>query len=295
MTDPRPTDGVIVVDKPAGMTSHDVVDEVRRRLRTKKVGHGGTLDPDATGVLVVGVGRATRLLSYAQRAPKCYEAEAVLGVSTTTQDSSGEVVETNPVNVTRAELDEAASAMVGEISQLPPMVSAVKVGGERLYRKARRGENVERAERTVTVHSFEVLDLTDGDHPRARFRVSCSGGTYVRTLIHDLGRALGCGAHMSALRRTASGGFTLEDAIALADVDASAVRPLIDAVRGLPTIEVNDEGVRTVAHGRALRVGDLPAEFVGEGEPIALTHQGDLVAVYRRKERDLVADRVIPA
>lgn len=288
-------DGVVVVDKPAGMTSHDVVDEVRRRLGTRKVGHGGTLDPDATGVLVVGLGRATRLLSYAQRAPKRYEAEAVFGITTTTQDAAGDVIDSRPVSLDASEVVAATKAFVGAIEQVPPMVSAVKLGGERLYRKARRGEDVDRGPRPVTVYAFELVELVPGDHPRARFEVHCSGGTYVRTLIHDLGAALGCGAHMSSLRRIASGGFTLDDAVPLEAVDERAVRPLVDAVRDLPSIEVNDDGARSVSHGRALHVGDLPPEFVAEGEPVALTHAGDLVAVYRRKERDLVPDRVMPA
>ncbi|HWL65138.1 MAG TPA: tRNA pseudouridine(55) synthase TruB, partial [Actinomycetota bacterium] len=188
------TDGVLVVDKPAGITSHDVVDRIRKLFKTKRVGHAGTLDPEATGVLILGLGRATRILSYAQAGPKSYRAQGKLGITTTTLDASGDEIDVRPVDIGRTELETAVGSFVGEIEQVPPMVSAVKIGGERLYKKARRGEEVERPPRSVTIHSAEVISF---DPPLFEFDVRCSGGTYVRTLIADIGEKLGCGAHMT--------------------------------------------------------------------------------------------------
>lgn len=280
-------DGVLVVDKPPGVTSHDVVDAVRRKLRTRKVGHAGTLDPDATGILLLGVGRATRFLSYAQAAPKRYVAGARFGSSTTTQDASGEVVATGEPSFAEDELRDALPAFRGEIEQVPPMVSAIKVGGEKLYEKARRGEVVERAARRVTIYELDLLKH-DAESAQATLEVLCSGGTYVRTLIHDLGARLGCGAHMTSLRRTAAAGFTEMDAIALDAVEASALRPLGDAVRELPRLDVDAEAATAVSHGKKLQL-DAPAEG-----HVALFHEGDLIAVYRTAEEGLRPDRVVP-
>jgi tRNA pseudouridine55 synthase len=281
-------DGILVVDKPAGMTSHDVVDRVRKSLGTKKVGHAGTLDPDATGLLVVGVGRATRLLSYAQETPKRYTAVARFGVTTTTQDSSGEVTSERPARITEADLKEVLDDFTGELKQIPPMVSAVKVGGERLYKKARRGEEVERAPRVVTVYELALVDF-DATGPTATLDVACSAGTYVRTLVADIGEALGCGAHLAALRRTENAGFTIDDAVKLEDVDARRLRPPSDAVRALPTIEVEESDVRLVATGRPLAA----AADVADGEPVAVSRSGTVLAVYRREGETMRADRVL--
>ncbi len=286
---------MLVVDKPAGMTSHDVVDEVRKRLGTRKVGHAGTLDPDATGLLILGIGSATRLLSVIQGAPKTYMATVRFGVSTSTQDASGEVIEERSAShVSEAAIRSALDRFVGDIEQIPPMVSAIKVGGERLYAKARRGEDVERPARRITVYRMDVTSFTGGDAPEATLEVECSAGTYVRTLAHDLGAALGCGAHLSFLRRTAAGGFVESDAVPLDEVDAARLRPIIDAVRSLPSVEVDDEQARLVGNGRPLeaeRVRGAP----DEGGLAALVHRGRLVALYERKGNELRADRVIPA
>ncbi len=292
------SDGVLVIDKPPGMTSHDVVDEVRRRFGTRKVGHAGTLDPDATGVLVVGVGRATRFLSYSQAAPKRYRATAVFGAITSTQDASGDVLERRPILFGRQELVRAMTRFVGEISQVPPMVSAVRIGGECLYHKARRGEDIERPARRVTIYSLDVLDWEppprDGDEARATLDVRCSAGTYVRTLVHDLGLELGCGAYLEALRRIEAGGFSEHDACPLGDLDRAALRPLIEIARQLPRVEVGEDETTLVKSGRALDVAGLKgAVEPGEGEPTAVVRNGDLVAVYRRKGDQLVADRVV--
>ena len=286
------TDGVLVVDKPAGMTSHDVVDEIRRRFKTKKVGHAGTLDPDATGVLLIGVGRATRFLAYAQDAPKRYVATARFGSSTTTQDASGEVVEERRCTFSADELAPALEKFTGDIEQVPPMVSAVRIGGERLHAKARRGETVERAARPVTIYELVLRDLRLDDEPEADLVVRCSSGTYVRTLIHDLGEVLGCGAHMTMLRRIETGGFSIADATPLADIEADHARPLTDAVRVLPAVDLSGDCARDVEHGRT-----LPAEVapdVAEGGLVALRAEGELVAVYRRAGDILAADRVVP-
>lgn len=285
-------DGVLVIDKPAGMTSHDVVDVVRKRFRMKKVGHAGTLDPDATGVLIVGLGRATRFLSYAEQVPKSYRAVARFGSTTTTQDASGEVLVTRPAEFTRVQLEEVLVGFRGEISQVPPMVSAVKVGGERLYKKARRGEEVERPARVVTIHELKLVVFADGDPPEATFEVTCSAGTYIRTLVHDIGEVLGSGAHLATLRRTSAGGFTQDDATPLEALSESEVLPLAETVRSLPRIELDDGDASLVANGRALDAARAPDQ---DGARVALLRAGELVAVYQRAGDRLVADRVVGA
>ena len=284
-------DGIVVIDKPAGMTSHDVVDEVRRRFGTKKVGHAGTLDPDATGVLVVGVGRATRLLSFTQHIPKRYRAVVHFGITTSTQDASGEVVAERDPSFTEDDLRAVLDKFTGEIEQLPPMVSAVKVGGERLYKKARRGEDVERAPRRVTVYSLDLVSY-DEEKSEAIVDVACSGGTYVRTLADDVGEALGCGAHLASLRRTSSGGFDEIDAIALSNVDPAGLRPPSDAVRDLRRVDLDDDEAHAVSHGRAL---PLTAGSVdsSDDEVVALFHEDALLGVYRRRGDRLVAETVL--
>ncbi len=288
-------DGVIPIDKPAGVTSHDVVDDVRRRLRTRRVGHAGTLDPDATGVLVVGVGKATRLLSYAQAQPKRYVATARFGVSTTTADASGDVVARRPAVFSEDELHEEAKRFVGRIQQLPPMVSAVKVGGERLYKKARRGEEVERAPRPVTIYELRVVDFRAGDEPEASLDLVCSAGTYVRSLVSDLGERLGCGAHVTALRRTAAGGFTEREAMPVSEVDSSSVLPMLEAVRFLPCVRVGPAAAAKVRNGAPLEAAArAPGEEIAEEESVAIACEGELLAIYARRGDRLRPRVVIP-
>ncbi|CAN5588648.1 tRNA pseudouridine(55) synthase TruB [soil metagenome] len=282
-------DGILVIDKPAGMTSHDVVDRIRKRFGTRRVGHAGTLDPDATGVLILGLGRATRFLSYAQASIKRYRTTAVFGVTTTTQDAAGEVVERRTVDISEVQVRAAAAKHTGDLDQVPPMVSAVRVGGERLYKKARRGEEVERASRPVTIYKLEVLSFTE-DPPQAVLDVRCSAGTYVRTLVHDIGASLGCGAHLRSLRRTEAGGFTETDAIEMDAVDKGHLLPLADAVRDLTRVEIEDDAARLVTNGRRLA---LPSVDLVEGDHLALVNHGDLVAVYARKGNELVPERVV--
>jgi tRNA pseudouridine55 synthase len=263
-------DGLLVVDKPAGMTSHDVVARVRRRFGQRRVGHAGTLDPDATGVLLVGLGRVTRLLRFLSAAGKSYEGEVVLGVETSTQDAAGEVVARHDMaGVTVHDVRRAAAGLVGEISQVPPMVSAVKVGGRRLHALARAGLEVPRAPRRVRVERFDVAGVP-GEPGVFRIWVDCSSGTYVRTLAADLGRALGGGAHLRSLRRTAVGPFTIAEA---RPWEEAPVLPPVEAMRGFPRVVVGDDEARAVATGRPLlRLGPGVVAVVGPA--------GDLLAVY---------------
>ena len=210
--------GIIIIDKPAGWTSMDVCAKLRGILKTKKVGHAGTLDPMATGVLPVFVGQATRAVSFAEDGEKEYIAGLRLGRTTDTQDISGETLDTHPVLTGREDLLHLLPRFTGEIQQVPPMYSAVKIGGQRLYQIARRGGEIQRPARPVTVYELELLDQTGpGDYT---LRIRCSKGTYVRTLCHDIGQALGCGGCMSSLRRTMAAGFTLADSHTLEEVQA---------------------------------------------------------------------------
>ena len=287
-------EGIAVVDKPAGMTSHDVVDEVRRRFKTKKVGHAGTLDPDATGVLIIGIGRATRLLTFTQEGPKRYRARVKFGVTTSTQDASGEVISERVPDFSEEDLRGVIDRFTGVIDQVPPMVSAVKVGGERLYKKARRGEEVDRSARTVTIYSLELINV-DLEDRFADLDVECSGGTYIRTLAHDIGEALGCGAHLAALRRTAAGGFTEADLVALDALGESHLRPLGAAVGNLPRLDLEEEAARAVAHGQPLPLGAAGLLDLANGDRVALFHEDDLLGIYVRREDSLAAERVLAA
>ena len=208
--------GIIIIDKPAAWTSMDVCAKLRGILKTKKIGHAGTLDPMATGVLPVFVGQATRAVSFAESGRKEYVAGLRLGLVTNTQDTSGETLETHPVAATADDLRNLLSRFTGEINQIPPMFSAIKVGGKKLYELARKGQEVERKSRAVTIYELELLEQTG--ESEYLLRILCSKGTYVRTLCHDIGEALGCGGCMSSLRRTMASGFTLADAVTLEDV-----------------------------------------------------------------------------
>ncbi|MBX3284995.1 MAG: tRNA pseudouridine(55) synthase TruB [Actinobacteria bacterium] len=272
-------DGLVVVDKPAGWTSHDVVAKSRGLLGTRKVGHAGTLDPDATGVLLLGVGRATKLLRFLSPLGKSYVGEVVLGTETSTLDAAGEVTATHDMDgVVLADVVAAAQRFVGDIEQVPPMVSAVKVDGRRLHELARQGIEVERAPRPVTVHRFDVTPGPPGEPGVYTVAVTCSSGTYVRTLAADLGHALGGGAHLRNLRRTAVGPFTLADAVALEAVSPDRVRPMVEAVRHLAAATVDPEVAAAVAVGKVLEAATLGVE--GEGPWAVLGPEGELLAVY---------------
>ncbi|MDQ6910700.1 MAG: tRNA pseudouridine(55) synthase TruB [Actinomycetota bacterium] len=264
------------------MTSHDVVSRCRRIFGQRRVGHGGTLDPGATGVLVVALGQATRLLRFLSELPKSYEGEIVLGVETTTLDDEGEITATHDMSaVTLDEVRAATVSLTGHIDQVPPMVSAVKVGGRRLHELARAGIEVERAPRPVVVHRF---DIEHGDQIGViRIAVDCSSGTYVRVLAADLGAALGGGAHLRKLRRTAVGPFSLNEARPLDDhLSVTDVLPPTDAVCHLDQVTVSPEARSAVTHGAAL--DRATAALTGAGPWAVLDGSGALLAVYEAKD-----------
>ncbi|GIU83897.1 MAG: tRNA pseudouridine synthase B [Acidimicrobiales bacterium] len=266
------------VDKPEGVTSHDVVDTIRDGFGCRRVGHAGTLDPPATGVLVIGIGRATRLLRFVTAQTKEYEAEMRLGVETSTLDASGEVVAVHDMSGIRADdVRAVADRFRGRIEQTPPMVSAVRVGGRRLHELARQGREVERPTRVVEIHelSVEPIDETGGLY---KLRVRCSSGTYVRSLVADLGAALGGGAHVTRLRRTAVGSFRVEDA------NPPSEPVLLDprrAVADLPAVRAEGRLVRAVVSGRLLGREELGVE--GRGPWAVFGNDGELLAVYEEE------------
>lgn len=280
--------GLLLIDKPPGWTSHDVVARCRKVFGLRKVGHAGTLDPDATGVLLVGLGTATRLLRFLADLPKCYQAEIVLGTATSTLDASGEVTgRWDMSGVTLEEVRAAAAGLTGAIQQVPPMVSAVHIGGRRLHELARQGVEVERPARPVTVWSFDV----NGPVAPSVFRaaVECSSGTYVRSLAADLGTALGGGAHLRNLRRVAVGRYTESQAVPLEELSLAAVRPLADALPGMASVAVGDDLAVAVGHGKVLGAEELGASGVG---PWAVYGPaGTLLAVYEA----YAGDRAKPA
>ena len=265
--------GFLLVDKPRGITSHDVVARVRKAFNIKRVGHAGTLDPLATGLLVIALGPATRLLRYVQDLPKTYDVTAVLGVTTTTLDAEGEVVERKPVDVTPEQIKAAAATLTGEIEQTPPAVSAIKVGGERAYKRARRGENVEMPVRRVTVYSFDVR-RTSPDAFEAR--IECSSGTYVRSLVADVGTKLECGAHVAHLRRVRIGDLDVVDAAKLEALDPAKVLPIDRALTHLRRFEVDTDGAFAARNGRTLEGDIVDAEVLIVGPEGA-------VAVYQAR------------
>ena len=235
---PREIEGVLLVDKPRGLTSHDVVYRLRRKLQLKRIGHAGTLDPMATGLLVMLIGKATRISQFLMSVDKIYEGEITLGVVTNSQDAEGEVMETRPVPaLTEAGVREAMKGFLGDQYQTPPMFSAIKIGGVPLYKLARKGEEVEREPRFIRVAAFE---LTTFALPKLTFTLHCTKGTYVRTIAHDLGQKLGCGAHLSALRRTGSGQFTIAQCTPLDTLEtlslAEIEKRLIPVYEAMPSV-----------------------------------------------------------
>ncbi len=268
--------GLVVVDKPAGMTSHDVVSRVRRLAGTRKVGHAGTLDPMATGVLVLGVERATRLLGHLLLTDKAYDATIRLGVSTTTDDADGEVTATGPIDgVDEQRVREALGRFVGDIEQVPTAVSAIKVDGKRAYQRVRDGEEVVLKARPVTIHELVVLAVRPGDGVfDVDIAMRCSSGTYVRAVARDLGVQLGSGGHLTALRRTAVGPYGLDVARTLDQLgEEFALLPLADAARAaFPSYDLDAEQAQDVRYGRriALPIEELTAVFAPDGEFLAL-------------------------
>jgi tRNA pseudouridine55 synthase len=274
--------GFLLIDKPAGITSHDAVDRIRRVLGTRKVGHGGTLDPLATGLLLIGVGRATRLLRFIVELPKVYEGTGLLGIETTTLDAEGEVTRRSEVHVSERGLRAAMDRFVGDIEQVPPAYSAVKVGGRKLYEAARQGRAVEARPRQVHVEAFDLLGL---DGPLFDFRVRCSSGTYVRSLVADVGRHLDCGAHLVALRRTAIGPHRVENA---APPDApGSLQPLERAVDHLEGLLLTEEEAKAAVHGRILGPAGI------DGPYRVLGPDGGLIGIYSDRGAKAVPEVIL--
>ena len=296
-TPSAPISGILNLNKPEGMTSHDVVDRIRRASRQRRVGHAGTLDPTATGVLLVCVGQATRVAEYLMLATKGYRARAVLGIATDTYDAEGKTVSERPVPAfTWQQLESHLVGFLGAVEQTPPMFSAVKVEGQPLYRLARRGITIQRAPRRVTIHRIELLRW---ESPYLDFTLECSSGTYVRSIAHDLGQILGCGAHLVGLVRVASGEFRLEDAHTLEAVEAAftdghwqrIIHPLDEALSHFPAITLADTEAYLVRHGQPIEAKDpspqsQPPEGTSPSPQLwrAYSSDGDLLALLCRKD-----------
>ena len=278
--------GIIIIDKPSGWTSMDECAKLRGILKEKRVGHGGTLDPMATGVLPVFVGSATKAVEFAEKGDKEYVAGLRLGVVTNTQDVTGEVLSTAPVSAAQEDLEAVLPRFTGPIRQVPPMFSAIKIKGQKLYELARRGQEVERKSRPVTIHALQVLERTG--EAEYLIRVRCSKGTYVRTLCHDIGQALGCGGCMSSLRRTMAAGFTLEDAVTLERVQEGGEALLLPVdcfFTGCPVLLLTSPKAE-----RLCRNGNpLPAADMGPGEYRVYAPDGTFLCLSRWEKGRLVS------
>lgn len=282
--------GIVLVDKDPGVTSHDVVDKMRRRFSTRRVGHAGTLDPLASGVLVVAVGPATRFLQYLPLEPKEYVAHVRFGFATSTYDEEGVPTETGPVPADlRKALEGVLPAYRGLIEQLPPMYSAVKLNGKPLYTYARRGEEVERRTRKVHIDEFWIIEA---DAETAILKVRCSGGTYIRTLAHDIGASLGCGAHLSGLQRTQVGRFHLDAAAKIDAVGPQSLIPLARALEPSPSIRLDDEQEKYARDGRTLVLE--PAQIPDNPFAVLLDSQGVIVGIGRINGAAIHPECILP-
>ena len=291
-------DGFVLLDKAGGWTSHDVVARCRGIFGQRRIGHAGTLDPMATGLLVVGLGRATRLLRFIQDTQKSYEGVAVFGVATDSLDADGAILSQEPMAVTEDDLRRVLPRFIGVIQQVPPMVSAVKVEGRRLYRLARSGVEVERSSRPVEVYSLEIIEVSPGAYPEVTFSVTCGSGTYVRVLADDLAQALGGRAHLTALRRTAIGPHRVEDAHSILALEEAASGGALDATVLTPAaglvhitaLTVDEETARAVRNGATFAAGPLAAVA---GWCRVLDASGALLGVYRGDGRHASAEVVM--
>mgnify|MGYP006266629483 FL=1 len=266
--------GFVVIDKPSGITSHDVVARLRKRLGTKQIGHAGTLDPMATGVLVLGVNNATKFLDYIVQGRKRYTGNIRLGQSTTTDDREGEVISSaNPLAITDEEIRRELGKFVGTIMQAPSSVSAIKVDGRRAYDRVRSGEKVELPEREVRIYSLEIIEMTRDEFIDITIDVSCSAGTYIRAIARDLGVRLGVGGHLTSLRRTEVAPFTLNECV---NLENPSVIPLVDALKGImPCRIVTTEEIKELRFGRTIS----RSEFSEPG--IALADNGEVIAIIK--------------
>ena len=295
------TAGFLLVDKPSGWTSHDVVAKVRNLLRIKKVGHAGTLDPMATGLVVVGLGRATRLLRFVQGAPKEYVARAVFGVATDSLDADGAILERAEMEVSEVEVAAAMERFVGIIAQVPPMVSARKVGGRKLYELAREGVEIEREAREVEIYSLDLIDFAPSPYPEVTFRAECSTGTYVRTLGDDIARSLGGRAHLSALRRVRNGSLHVRDALGIDEIEAAAregsatdlVLSPRDGLPDLPEVVVDTDLAAGVGSGLSFPTTAVRTDIPAMGHVRIVDGSGRMLAVYRIEESKAFPEVVI--
>jgi len=284
---PKPISGILNIDKPAGMTSHDVVAAVRQITGEKRVGHAGTLDPMATGVLLICLGQATRVMEYLMDAPKRYRARIVLGIATDTYDAEGDATHRTPnVAFTHAQIEDVLSSFVGRIEQVPPDYSAIKYRGVPLYKLARRGIVVERKPRLVEIYDIKLIDWSS---PSLTIEVECSKGTYIRSLAHDLGEKLGCGAHLRELVRLASGRFTLEDALTLEEFAGSfsqghwrdLLHPIDEALLGFDAMVVDRDTKHKIRHGQRIEgKGSVSTALCR-----AYSLRGDLIGLLERDPR----------
>ena len=281
--------GILLIDKPLGITSHDVVNHVRRKFNIRRVGHAGTLDPAATGLLVVAIGPATRFLQYLPLEPKEYDAEITFGVETSTQDSEGEIVSQRPVPQDLVQkIKDVLPQFKGLIRQLPPMHSAVKKNGKPLYRYAREGKEVERTERTIHIERINIREVKGH---RARMTIECSGGTYVRSLAQDIGNAVGCGAYLSALHRTRVGKFSIMDAVPLDEVNEQHVLSLREALPPIPLVSLSAHQTSDIREGRTVNVQLEPSgDMAG-----LLSPEGSIIGVARVHGNVLQPECVIPS
>jgi tRNA pseudouridine55 synthase len=293
----RDISGWVIVDKPAGPTSSDMVNKVRWALDARKAGHAGTLDPDATGVLAVALGEATKTVPYVTDALKAYTFTMRFGEATNTDDAEGEVIATSALRPTDDEIKSALSAFVGDIEQVPPQFSAVKIDGERAYKRARDGDTVELAARPLYVDSILLMDRPDADH--AELELVCGKGGYVRAIARDVGAALGCHGHVRHLRRTWSGPFDAQDGITLEEIERLArtpkldahIRPLESALTDLPHVQTTAEGVVRLRNGNPGIV--LPTEDIEYGDTCWASYEGRAVAIGRYKSGELHPTRVL--
>jgi tRNA pseudouridine55 synthase len=291
----RPISGLAIVDKPAGWTSHQVVGRIRRLAGTRKVGHAGTLDPMATGVLLVGLEKATRLLGYLALSDKAYEATIRLGIGTITDDAEGEVITTaSAAGLDNAEIEAAMAKLRGDILQVPAAVSAIKIDGVRSYRRVRAGESVELPERLVTIRRFELLGRRGVEVDGVgcidlSVAVECSSGTYIRALARDMGAALGVGGHLTTLRRTRVGAFTLDEAQTLEEAERELRIMSLDRVvrSSFPTVTVSETQAGVIRNGRRLAGVILP-----DGSTALLDETGHFLALYRQEGPDAIAEAV---
>ena len=288
-------DGIFNIYKEKGFTSHDVVAIVRRTIRMKKVGHTGTLDPDAEGVLPVCVGRATKLSDVIMDGRKSYRAMLRLGITTTTEDASGEVLETKAVDFSEDRIREVVASFIGRLEQVPPMYSAVKVNGKKLYELAREGKEIERKSRTIEVYDIRIRQFLPPD--KVEIDVDCSKGTYIRTLCADIGKALGCGGHMAELLRTRTGAFSLENAIKLEELKAlaeaeraeEALLTMEEALQDFPVVRVSEKSAKYLYNGGKIQerfFAEKPASYK-EGDIVAAyDHANNLVGLYEIKKEE---------